>query len=323
MALQPQTQRRRGFRTDPNTVESRVTRLLDKDNPYMQRAATRGAQSANRRGLLNSSIATTAVEAARIDAALPIASQDSAQGAQYRMQRRDIRSREGMQGRDIESRERMQGRDIESREAMQGRDIASRETMQGRDIESAQYMQGRDLESRERIQQADLAAARERLSMELGSRESLQSAEIAAQKERLGMQLSQQERLALAELQAAEERLGVEISSRETMAQWEIESRERVAAMDIDARQQQNAAAVAAQFEQSYATLVANIMNNPDIPAAERQRYLNQAADMRNSNYALVEQFYGIDLVWATPGRRQINDPPTRPRDVGNRGQTP
>jgi len=63
---------------DPNsTVQGQITGLLDQNNPYMQRATTEGLQFANKRGLLNSSMAAGATQAARIDAALPIAQQDA------------------------------------------------------------------------------------------------------------------------------------------------------------------------------------------------------------------------------------------------------
>jgi len=60
-----------------DTVQGQITGLLDKNNPYMQRARARGMSTANSRGLLNSTMAGQASEAAAIDAALPIASQDA------------------------------------------------------------------------------------------------------------------------------------------------------------------------------------------------------------------------------------------------------
>ncbi len=65
---------------DPSkeTVAGQLRGLLeDPDSNYMQRARTSAWQYANSRGLLNSSIAATAGEAAAIDAALPIAQQDA------------------------------------------------------------------------------------------------------------------------------------------------------------------------------------------------------------------------------------------------------
>lgn len=66
------------FTVAPNqTVASNVESIIAKDSPLMQQAATRAAQTANARGLLNSSIAINAGQAALYDAALPIASQDA------------------------------------------------------------------------------------------------------------------------------------------------------------------------------------------------------------------------------------------------------
>jgi primosomal protein N' len=59
------------------TVAGQMDTLLNAESPYLTRARTRAAQTANSRGLLNSSIAAGAGEAAAIDASLPIASQDA------------------------------------------------------------------------------------------------------------------------------------------------------------------------------------------------------------------------------------------------------
>jgi transcription termination factor Rho len=58
-------------------VSNQLTRLLTSGNPYLERARTKALAGANRRGLLNSSMALGAGEAAAIDAALPIAQADA------------------------------------------------------------------------------------------------------------------------------------------------------------------------------------------------------------------------------------------------------
>lgn len=63
---------------DQSLVSNQVQGLLSKSNPYMKQAETQGLKLANRRGLLNSSMAVGAVEGERIKAALPIAQQDAA-----------------------------------------------------------------------------------------------------------------------------------------------------------------------------------------------------------------------------------------------------
>ena len=63
--------------TDTDTVSAQLDTILGKDSPYITRARAGATQTANSRGLVNSSIAAGAGEAAAIDAALPIAMQDA------------------------------------------------------------------------------------------------------------------------------------------------------------------------------------------------------------------------------------------------------
>lgn len=63
--------------TSDQTVSGQLDSLLSQDSPLMQRAKYQGIATANRRGLLNSSLAAGAAQAAMIDAAVPIAQQDA------------------------------------------------------------------------------------------------------------------------------------------------------------------------------------------------------------------------------------------------------
>ena len=59
------------------TVAGQLNTLLNSDSRYIQSARDKGMETANSRGLINSSIAAGTSERAAIDAALPIATQDS------------------------------------------------------------------------------------------------------------------------------------------------------------------------------------------------------------------------------------------------------
>lgn len=65
-----------------DSVSEKLTGLLATDSKYLTQARGAGERTANRRGLMNSSIAAGSSEAAAIAAAAPIASQDAAQIAQ-------------------------------------------------------------------------------------------------------------------------------------------------------------------------------------------------------------------------------------------------
>lgn len=63
--------------TPDQTVEGRVGRLTDPNNPLIQQARARSDQAMNGRGLLNSSMAQTAADSAAYDVAIPIANADA------------------------------------------------------------------------------------------------------------------------------------------------------------------------------------------------------------------------------------------------------
>lgn len=82
---------------DKSLVASQLTSILKQDSPYIQLARTRAAQESNARGLLNSSMAAGAGEAAAIDRALPIAQSDAgtfAEAGKYNAEAKNLFSRD-------------------------------------------------------------------------------------------------------------------------------------------------------------------------------------------------------------------------------------
>ena len=63
---------------DNQTVAGNVRNLIAENNPLQQQAATRAKQAMNQNGMLNSTMAVQAGQAAMYDAALPIATADAA-----------------------------------------------------------------------------------------------------------------------------------------------------------------------------------------------------------------------------------------------------
>ncbi len=119
-------------------VSTRVSDLISADSPFIQRAKTEAKQAANRRGLLNTSIAVQAGEAAAQKAALPIAAQEASQAhetAQSIAQRTfeasesglERTARRGLLGTELESRENVA---LAQRELIEREGIATREAQQ-------------------------------------------------------------------------------------------------------------------------------------------------------------------------------------------------
>lgn len=76
-------------------AEGRVASITSQNSPLMQLAATRARQTANSRGLLNSSMAVGAAQNAVLDAATPIATVDANNYSQQQLANQDAMNRAG------------------------------------------------------------------------------------------------------------------------------------------------------------------------------------------------------------------------------------
>ncbi|MCP4536512.1 MAG: hypothetical protein GY832_05140 [Chloroflexi bacterium] len=94
------------WEVEDDSVETRVTGLMSKSNPLMTKARTGAKQYANRRGLLNSSMAAGAGESAALDVAMPIAGQDASQIHAKNMASMNTRSQEKIANQNVAAHDR-------------------------------------------------------------------------------------------------------------------------------------------------------------------------------------------------------------------------
>jgi len=136
------------WKPESDSVATGVSNVLKKTSPLMKQAETTGLQLANKRGLLNSSMAVGAAQGEMIKAATPIAMQDAAQMAAKNLSSQGY-AQTGM----------LQGRQFEHEAGQQAERLASTEGMQERQIEA-------DVG----IQQRDIAAQMDRLNVQVDQR---------------------------------------------------------------------------------------------------------------------------------------------------------
>ena len=158
-AITPATGRP-GQRSLPG-VSGRLRGLLREGSPLLDLARSNAMRAANRRGLMNSSIAAGAGEEAAILTALPIAQGDASIAAGER----GLESQEFMQGRGIASQEKMQERQIASTERVAAAERKLQDLINQRNIRSQELMQERGLahdaaqRQAQREMQSSIAAA--------------------------------------------------------------------------------------------------------------------------------------------------------------------
>lgn len=213
------------YQPSENALVSRqLTNLLSQDNPYMQRARTRAMQYSNSRGLLNSSMAAGAGEAAAIDAALPIAQQDA--GSYFTADRENAAAQNtfardanqfGREGALSIFREGSAfGRQRDQQDFQRGENTAEREFRRGENVLDRQFRR----EDREDTQ--DFESAERQLDRTFSREERVAVQDFEAAQAEIGRQFSRDERLSSQDWQSLEARLGREFTTaeREAVEQW-------------------------------------------------------------------------------------------------------
>lgn len=121
-----------------DTVEGRIGNILKNDSPLLQDARTRAAQNANKRGLINSSMAIGEGEKAVIQTALPIASQDANAAVQTAYRNQDATNTASQVASTAENAYRQQ--QLSGAQAMEQQQLRGEQSVQLANIE-AQYKQ--------------------------------------------------------------------------------------------------------------------------------------------------------------------------------------
>lgn len=93
--------------TNNELVSNQLNNLMNQEGAYLSNARRRGLEQANRRGMLNSSIAAGSAERAGIEAAMPIASADAAAYGTAQSQNMEALNQNLMQQRDIMNQQEM------------------------------------------------------------------------------------------------------------------------------------------------------------------------------------------------------------------------
>ena len=115
-------------------MQGQLANVLDSNNPLMQRAETRAKQGMNQRGLLNSTMALQAGQAALYDAALPIAQQDANTYKDVGMQQAGLQQQTNLQTSDIQNQKDLQQANAQLQTSLQAADSTTK--MQLAEIEN-------------------------------------------------------------------------------------------------------------------------------------------------------------------------------------------
>lgn len=92
---------------EDESISGRLTGIVSRHSPVMQQAQTTGLKMANRRGLINSSMAVGAAQNEMLKTAVPMASQEAAQVAQKNVTAQNLTGQKQLQESQIGSQEKI------------------------------------------------------------------------------------------------------------------------------------------------------------------------------------------------------------------------
>jgi len=191
------------WEAEDDSVANNVDKLTSQDSALMTGARTQGLQQANKRGLLNSSVAVQAAQKAGYDAAIPIATADANITNNKNITGMNNNNSLTLQSRDAAAAKERLGLQLTSEEKRASQELASREKITGMTNENALLIQQRDaLAAKERLG-IQLTSEEKRLQQELANRTSIAAADRTANQQNTQAQIASTDRRAAMDTVAA------------------------------------------------------------------------------------------------------------------------
>ncbi len=311
------------------TVEGRLGGLLESGSPYLERARTSAKMEAQKRGLLNSSMAASAGEKAAIEAALPIAQQDASAYLNAGMA--------GYQG-EIEAAQSALG--YEQQKGLVGVQATATSELQAQATKEAAALDAfkadiaSGLSTQEAVQKAYQTSYEGAITAGLSKQDAEQKAILESQKAQAQFELQGaelQNRLDLLQKDyeqkvgtagkpgliatQAEEDRKIEAMRQEganqraaldreiQVMQLEGENLRAAASLDVDssrisAAMRQDALAQGASLAKSYKDDIVAIQQNPNIPQEGKTSLLAERRDRYISDLKMISDLTGVSISW-------------------------
>jgi len=289
--------------SESQTSAGRLNQMLQSDSPLMQQAATQGEQAANRRGLLNSSMAAGASQGAMIERAQPFALQDSNNLMQNARQNADAQNQQNMLQSSTLADSFLQNQQFQQQGALQQQDYDIRSGLQEQQsgLQAQRDAQQFNYESGLIGQQADIQAARDERVAQLDQEQTRLQADLAEARAQNDLGREQQLLEQQAQIQTERDNLLFEQDLDVTAQKYDRE-------LDlIEERGRQ-------QLEELYGTSVANswgamsnnvgdiqrqaaaqisaVQNNPNIESGDKSQMIDDIIADRNSDINFQTDLY-------------------------------
>jgi hypothetical protein len=254
---------------NPNaTVQGQLDNILSTNSPLMQRAATRAAQEANKRGLLNSAMGVQAGQEAVLTAALPIAQQDADTYNKQALTNQDWTNKFGVDSNAYQYNSALSNQDYQQQYSLN--DLNANNDLAKIAATGEQTRLNEDQKYQQSMGFGDYAGAGTIAAGIAGEKELLETKstlDLKAQTQAESFQAGQVDK----QLSAEEKKYMAEIASREGISEAELNNRLTMQASEITAQEKQYLAEIASREGISEAELANRLaLSAADITSREK-----------------------------------------------------
>jgi len=254
---------------NPNaTVQGQLDNILSTNSPLMQRAATRAAQEANKRGLLNSAMGVQAGQEAVLTAALPIAQQDADTYNKQALTNQDWTNKFGVDSNAYQYNSALSNQDYQQQYNLN--DLNANNDLAKIAATGEQTRLNEDQKYQQSMGIGDYAGAGTIAAGVAGEKELLETKsalDLKAQTQAESFQAGQVDK----QLSAEEKKYMAEIASREGISEAELNNRLTMQASEIAAQEKQYLAEIASREGISEAELANRLaLSTADITSREK-----------------------------------------------------
>lgn len=265
------------------TVAGQMEGLLSKESPLVKMSRTKAKEDANKRGLLNTSMAVQAGEAAAYQSALPIAQQDaqtaatSGQSSQEAQQEIDLTTHKGeVSGGLIEKEYGLKG-ELSTQESEQTSALSEQEAAQKGTLLETQATQ--DIRVAGQQKDYDMAVDTNKSEWDMAIREMMETNSF---------------NIATMEDLGATARTNIEAANRVLLADIEASTGEKQAVVNL-------ANDLGQQFQDTLKGIAVS-----DLSSASKTAALHNALNSYVSMMTTGAKIAGIDITWSAPSMGAI-----------------
>lgn len=245
------------------TVSGQINKVIAADSPLMQQAATGAAQAANQRGLINSSMAVQAGQAALYDKAMPIAQADAQTHGQAAKSNQDAENSFSQFNTNAKNTASQFG--AGARNALQSQQMDTAAKVALTNAGAANDAAGRDAQLNTQTGLAKLDA---------GMKVALQGADAAGK-----IQMTQ-----------------LDANARAQLAGIDATSRSQIAGIEAQYKTQMQTSQSMASSYQSMIDNVTRILADKDLDAGAKQAAINSQTKLYNNAMQIQSQITGLNI---------------------------